>query len=120
MTGGGADRKDSHPRQKRVDVNQEFDTLAELGAYLTNVSKSGAFIRSRDPWPVGTRLRMRFTIFLDDPEIFEGLGEVVRISDRPRGMGVTFLELTEQSQKLVDRILSSRRARRKRRAPAQP
>ncbi len=106
----------SKPRPRRVDVNIEFDSLERLGAYMTNVSKSGAFIKSREPWPVGTRLRMRFTLLLDDPEFLEGLAEVVRISERPRGMGVTFLELTERSRLLLARLLS-RKVQRKRARP---
>ncbi len=82
---------------------------------MADVSKSGAFIRAREPWPVGTRLRMRFTILVEDPEIFEGLGEVVRVSERPRGMGVSFVELTEGSQRLLDKIVAAKGARPRRR-----
>ena len=51
---------------------------------------------------MGTRLKLRFTIMADDPEILEAMGEVVRVSERPRGMGVKFLELTERPQ-IIDR-----------------
>jgi len=63
---------------------------------------------------VGTRLRLRFTIVADDPEILEGMGEVVRVSERPRGMGVAFVELTDHSQKLIARLLTRKPARRPR------
>jgi hypothetical protein len=55
---------------------------------------------------VGTRLRLRFTIMAEDPEILEGVGEVVRVSDRPRGMGVAFVELTEHSHQLIAKLLT--------------
>jgi uncharacterized protein (TIGR02266 family) len=97
-------------RPKRVDVNVEFDSIEQfVSEYVSNISRSGAFIRTRDPWPVGTKLRLRFTIMAEDPEILEGMGEVVRVSDRPRGMGVAFVELPAHSKGLIDRLLTRRR-----------
>lgn len=101
-------------REKRVDINLEFDSLGNvLSEYLSNVSRTGAFIRTRDPWPVGTRLRLRFTVLADDPEILEGSAEVVRVSEQPPGIGVAFLELTEGSKALIDRMVARRSARRR-------
>src|SRR5581483_5803781 len=104
--GGTGGERQSQLRQKRVDVNKEFDSVHQLTDYLSNISRTGAFIRARDPWPVGTRLNLRFTVLLDDPEFLEGVGLVTRVSDRPRGMGVRFLQLSIQSRKLIDRILA--------------
>ena len=102
MSGG----RDSKLRPKRIDVNVEFESIEKfINEYVSNISKSGAFIRTRDPWPVGTRLRLRFTIVVEDPEILEGVGEVVRVSERPRGMGVAFVELTEHSRTLIEKLL---------------
>lgn len=102
-------------RLRRVDINLEFDSLDQfISEYITNISKSGAFIRTRDPWPVGTRLRLRFTIMADDPEILEGVGQVVRVSERPRGMGVAFIELSTRSQMVIDAVLARRRKKRPR------
>lgn len=103
----------SRPRDRRVDINLEFDSLDHLlTEYLTNISRSGAFIRTRDPWPVGSRLRLRFTVMADDPEILEGVAEVVRVSESPRGMGVEFVELSEASKQIIDRVLAKRGPRR--------
>ena len=100
-------------RPRRVDVNVEFDSIEQfISEYVSNISKSGAFIRTRDPWPVGTRLRLRFTIMAADPEILEGMGEVVRVSERPRGMGVAFVELAEHSQRLIAMLLTRQPLRR--------
>lgn len=100
-------------RDRRVDINLEFDSLEHLlTEYLTNISRSGAFIRTRDPWPVGTRLRLRFTVMAEDPEILEGVAEVVRVSEKPRGMGVEFVELTDESTRLIDRVVAKRRPKR--------
>ncbi len=105
--GGGGGAKNSGLRARRIDINVEFDSIDRfINEYVSNLSKSGAFIRTRDPWPVGTRLRLRFTVMADDPEILEGVGEVVRVSERPRGMGVAFVELTERSLKLIDKMLT--------------
>ncbi|MDX2023171.1 MAG: PilZ domain-containing protein [Deltaproteobacteria bacterium] len=105
-------------RERRVDINVEFDSLSKLlSEYLTNLSRTGAFIQTREPWPVGTRLRLRFTVLADDPEILEGSAEVVRVSETPPGMGVAFLELTESSKALIDKILKRRPAKRNRTQP---
>jgi uncharacterized protein (TIGR02266 family) len=94
-------------RPKRVDINVEFESIGKfINEYVSNISRSGAFIRTRNPWPVGTRLRLRFTIMAGDPEILEGIGEVVRVGDRPRGMGVAFVELTDHSRRLMDKLLT--------------
>jgi len=101
-------------RPKRIEINLEFDSIERfVTEYVTNISKSGAFIRTRDPFPVGTRLRLRFTIVAEDPEIMEGVGEVVRVSERPRGMGVAFVELTDHSQQLIAKLLTRRRPSRR-------
>ncbi len=100
-------------RQKRIDINLEFDSAeAFIREYVMNVSKSGAFIRTSEPLPVGTRVKLRFTVLLDDPEILEGVGEVVRISDRPAGMGVVFVELAAPSKHLLEKLLTRPRRRR--------
>jgi uncharacterized protein (TIGR02266 family) len=105
-------------RPKRVDVNVEFDSIESfINEYVSNISKSGAFIRTRDPWPVGTRLQLRFTILAEDPEILEGLGEVVRVSEKPRGMGVAFVELAGHSLALIEKLLTRKPVGRRAKAP---
>ena len=103
---GGAGEKVSRPRPRRVDVNFEFESLDRLSQFVSNISRSGCFVRTRDPWPVGTRLNLRFTVLLEDLEIVEARGEVVRVSERPRGMGVKFIDLSVASRDVVDRIVT--------------
>ena len=82
-------------REPRIVVNREFHSIEEfIHEYVTNVSRSGIFIKSKDPLPVGTRVALKFTIIVDDMETIEGVGEVVRVTSRPQGMGVVFTELT--------------------------
>jgi uncharacterized protein (TIGR02266 family) len=103
---GGKPERTSRARNRRLDVNLEFESLAQFTQYVSNISRTGCFLRSRDPWPVGTRLKLRFTLLADDPEILEALGEVVRVSERPRGMGLKFLQLPLAARKVIDRLLA--------------
>jgi hypothetical protein len=94
-----------YPRDARVTVNREFSSVDELiTEYVTNISRSGVFIRSDSPLPVGTTVNLRFTVIVDELETVEGLGKVVRVADE--GMGVVFIELTSISQNLVARIMT--------------
>ncbi len=101
--------------ERRVDVrrqvNREFASAEEfIGEYVSNLSRSGVFIRSTDPLPVGTRVNLKFTVVSDDIEIIEGVGEVRRVIapggvEEP-GMGVVFVELSQASREQIDRILA--------------
>lgn len=93
----------------RLTVNHEFDGIeAFVTEYVTNISRSGVFIRSASPLPVGTRVNLKFTILLDEIESVEGVGEVVRSQAGPgktSGMGVVFVELTPESERLIERVM---------------
>ena len=43
---------------------------------MTNVSKTGAFVRSDAPLPVGTKVNLRFSVVMDGVETVEGVGEL--------------------------------------------
>ena len=60
-------RSDSSQRQEeRVTINKEFESLdAFVSEYIANVSRSGAFVRTRDPLPVGTHINLCFTVLMD-------------------------------------------------------
>ena len=93
------------PRAERVTINKEFANVDEfIHEYVTNVSSSGAFIRSHDPLPLGTVVNLKFTVILDDLETIEGVGEVVR--QTRSGMGVVFRDLTRESQRLLEKLLT--------------
>jgi hypothetical protein len=90
------------PRDERVTINREFASVDELvREYVSNISRTGVFIRSEEPLEVGTLVNLRFSIILEDLETIEGLGEVVRVSQEPRGMGVVFVELASVSERLI-------------------
>ena len=98
---------DDHQREdKRVTINKEFESFdAFVHEYVTNISRSGAFVRSQSPLPVGTEVNLKFTVIMDDVEHIEGLGKVVRVDHDPPGMGVVFTSLSEYSQRLISRLL---------------
>jgi hypothetical protein len=101
-----ADKRDG----QRVTINKEFESFdAFIQEYVTNISRTGVFIKSQQPLPVGTRVNLRFTVIMDDIETIEGLGEVVRIEKDPPGMGVVFRELSAYSKELVEKLLVQRR-----------
>ena len=95
------------PREDRVTINHEFESVEQfITEYVTNISRSGVFIRSKDPLPVGTRVNLRFTVIMDEIETIEGVGEVVRVSHNPAGMGVAFIELASYSQRLIEKLIT--------------
>jgi uncharacterized protein (TIGR02266 family) len=101
--GGAGARK-----EERVTINKEFESYdAFINEYVSNISRTGVFVRSKTPLEIGTQVDLRFTVIMDDIETIEGVGEVVRVHDDPPGMGVVFTELTEESQKIIDRLLAS-------------
>ena len=93
------------PRAERVSINQEFAAVEQhLSEYVTDLSRTGAFIRSKDPLPVGTRVNLKFSLLVVEIEVIEGVGEVVRVQKLPQGMGVIFRRLSESSIKLLDQL----------------
>jgi uncharacterized protein (TIGR02266 family) len=94
---------------ERVTINKEFESFdAFIQEYVTNISRTGVFIKSNKPLPIGTRVNLRFTVIMDDIESIEGVGEVVRVEKDPPGMGVVFRELSAYSKDLIEKLLVQR------------
>ena len=94
-------------REDRVTINKEFESFdAFIQEYVTNISRTGVFIRAQTPLAVGTRVNLRFTVIMEDIETIEGIGEVVRVEKD--GMGVVFRELSAHSKDLIDKLLTRR------------
>ena len=92
---------------ERVTINKEFESFdAFIQEYVTNISRTGVFIKSQQPLPIGTRVNLRFTVIMDDIETIEGVGEVVRVHEDPPGMGVVFTELSSYSKGLIEKLLT--------------
>ena len=98
---------DGKRKDTRLTINKEFDSFDQfIQEYVTNVSASGAFIKTATPLPIGSEVTLRFTVVMDDVEVIEGIGEVVRVESDPPGMGVVFKKLSKYSEKLIQKLLS--------------
>ena len=97
----------SNRQSERLTINKEFDSFDQfIQEYVTNISRTGAFIKTAAPLPIGSEVTLRFTVVMDDVEVIEGVGEVVRIETDPPGMGVVFKKLSKYSEKLIQKLLS--------------
>jgi hypothetical protein len=95
-------------RDERLTINKEFDSFDQfIQEYVTNISATGVFIKSKTPLEVGTEVNLRFTVIMDDIETIIGTGRVVRVSEDPPGMGVVFEELNQYSQNLISKLLTA-------------
>src|SRR6478672_8622950 len=95
-------------RDSRLTINKEFGSFdAFVEEYVTNISRTGAFVKTADPPPVGTEVDLKFTVIMDDIETIEGVGKVVRVQDDPPGMGVVFTHVSHHSQHLLQRLLTA-------------
>jgi len=104
-----SDTSDDKREGQRVTINKEFESFdAFIQEYVTNISRTGVFIKSTTPLSIGTRVNLRFTVIMDDIETIEGVGEVVRVESDPPGMGVVFRELSAYSKGLIDKLLTQR------------
>jgi PilZ domain len=107
MTSDSDSERAAGRRDERVTINKEFESFdAFIQEYVTNISRSGAFIKSKAPLPVGTKVNLRFTVIMDEVETVEGVGEVVRVEEDPPGMGVVFREIDTYSKGIIERLLT--------------
>jgi uncharacterized protein (TIGR02266 family) len=96
-------------QEARVTINKAFDSFDQfIQEYVTNISRSGVFIKTKQPLPVGTIVNLRFSVIMDDVETIEGEGEVVRVETDPPGMGVVFRKLSSYSQSLIEKLLTAK------------
>lgn len=110
------------PKQRahgRIDVSEEYEPIGALvRQYATNISKGGAFIRTKQLIPIGTEVNLKIPVITDDDDdeeaddlyFIEGVGRVVRVESSPgnEGFGVVFLSLTPESQALVDTLTANK------------
>jgi hypothetical protein len=90
---------------ERLTINKEFESFdVFIQEYVTNISRTGVFIRAQEPLAVGTKVNLRFSVITEDIETIEGIGEVVRVEKD--GMGVVFRELSAYSKDLIDKLLT--------------
>jgi len=92
--------------------HSDVGTFAE--EYAVNLSPGGMFIRSRQPQPIGTRLRFEVQI-AGGIRVMHGTAVVrwIRLSNDPAGapgMGVQFLDLDDSTRLLVEKMLDRKKA----------
>lgn len=105
--------RDSRRVPLETRVQFKFDRFfGFLSEFSSNISPGGMFIRTYEPQPQGTVLDLEFSLG-DGFELINGRGEVMwnRIRDdspeRPAGMGIRFLELSEGSKELIYRMVDN-------------
>jgi uncharacterized protein (TIGR02266 family) len=98
------------PRETRIplaaQVRLQYASILDFHeSQSVNISRSGMFVVSDNPGPVGSLLDFEFCLE-DGLVLLKGKGEVVRVTQTPvSGMGVRFLELDEDSRKCIARIV---------------
>jgi molecular chaperone DnaK len=112
MGGGRDENRRRHPRAAiALLVQYRFNTLEDfLAEYVTNVSPGGMFIQSDAPPPVGTTIHLQFSL-KDGSKLIDGLARVVRqvavaTPESPAGMGVEFVELTQEARAIVQQMVA--------------
>ena len=101
----------SHER-KAVKLMIDYQTLDQFfHDYATNISLGGVFIRSKNPLPVGTKLRVSFSL-PGLKKMVETVGEVAHVLDARSdegftGMGIRFNDLDVGSKKVIDDLVAA-------------
>ena len=105
--------RDSRRVPLETRVQFKFDRFSGfISEYSSNISPGGMFIRTFTPEPAGRILDFEFRLG-DGFELIKGRGEVVWNRDRdegparPAGMGIRFLELSQESKDLIYRIVDT-------------
>jgi type IV pilus assembly protein PilZ len=116
-TESGSDKR-RYPRAPlQLLVQYRFQNVGEfLAEYSSNISLGGIYIRTDHPREEGALIYLQFTL-RDGSALIEGLGRVVR-SNPPEtapagvepGMGVEFLNFDEETQEVIEKIVSDRLA----------
>ena len=91
-----------------AQVKLRYDSILDFHASQSlNISRTGMFLASDKPGPVGSIVEFEFAL-ADGLSLLKGKGEVVRITRSPiLGMGVRFRELDEDSRKCLESIVAS-------------
>ncbi len=98
------------PRDARIplaaQVRLKYASILDFHeSQSVNISRTGMFVVSDTPGPVGSLVDFAFCLE-DGLVLLKGKGEVVRVTQQPVvGMGVRFRELDEDSRKCLARIV---------------
>ena len=93
-----------NPRQIcSVPVKCNVGNISFTG-YIINISVDGVFIETKDPFPVGQKIRMTFEL-PNVPSALELKGQINRIGFQ--GFGVVFLGLNQNQQKIIQAYIGT-------------
>ena len=113
------------PRFANLDVVRVWneETGRFYAAHTENISRSGLFIITHNPLPVGSKVRLKFTLMTEaenkkgrsvDLRAVEVYGEVVRMISLKEvepglnpGMGIRFIDLPDDVRNSIDGIVVS-------------
>lgn len=103
---------DGHDRRRaeRIPINTEFAAMPSA-TYISDLSEYGVFVHTDQPAAMGTKLKLRFTVVLDDPVVIAAEGRVVRHQHDPQGMGIEFTELDPETILRINDVVSRQRPR---------
>ena len=114
---GAGNRREMDPSRLRVPVPEYLEIVVEdfvgfIEKFASNISKGGVFVGTDKPLAEGTALAILFRLE-DDYTLIRGQGTVVWVRrttlgpGREPGMGVRFDWLDDESQKLINKIVSN-------------
>ena len=92
----------------RVPVQMWVEEQGPQGTYFqrsANLSAGGAFFVQTIPQPLGTRVRLKFTLPGEAHEI-SCHGEIVSAKADDLGMGVKFLDLDPEARGRIEELVS--------------
>ncbi|MBX7116997.1 MAG: PilZ domain-containing protein [Myxococcaceae bacterium] len=104
MTAGRDKRK-----QQRIPVEIWIEVVRGEEFYLqraTNLSVGGAFFGQTIPFPLGSRVALKFSLPHEAHEI-HCWGEIVTAKDL--GMGVSFVDLNPKDRLRIEKLIDSQR-----------
>jgi uncharacterized protein (TIGR02266 family) len=108
--------KDDKRIKERIPIREEVhiavkDEANFITEYADNISLGGMFIKSRNPFSIGTKFDLEVLIG-DSGQKIKALGEVVWTKEfasdndsRPSGMGIKFVRLHGDSKKIIQDIM---------------
>ncbi len=97
---------------KEVVLSAAFNDFDEfLMSYSTDIQGGGLFIEADKLLPLGSKVRLYFTLASSRIPILEGYGEVVSIQREDQenvgGMAIKFFDLSEKSRQLLSRLVKN-------------
>lgn len=84
-------------------LSEDLESHAKKTGKVENISRSGCFVSTRDPWLQWTRIRLWIVYHCQQ---FEAEGSVVHAAGN-RGMGISFEKIPPESAELLESWLKA-------------